>query len=95
MGQYELEKSIGALPLLMERLRQYMCRSGSAQLAHVRNRFFTALESKGILRSSPEEFLLASRCKSPDELAAEFMSLSATFERNFSMEHIFRNLMMR
>ena len=34
---------------------------------------FTALESKGILRGGPEEFLLSSRYRPNDELAAEFI----------------------
>ena len=47
MGQFELKKSIGALPLLKEKLQSKNLQSGSAQLAHVTNRLFTTLESKG------------------------------------------------
>lgn len=73
MGQFELRKSIGALPLLKQKLEGRNLKSGSAQLAHVCNRMFTVLEGKGILRSSTEETLLASRYNPADPLAAEFI----------------------
>ena len=37
------------------------------------NRMFITLEGKGILRACTEEFMLASRYKPHDELAAEFI----------------------
>ena len=73
-GQFELKKSYGALPLYHEKLRsQKKIKTPSEQLAHITNRTFTVLESKGILRAATEEFLLASRYKPHDELAAEFI----------------------
>ena len=80
MGRFELKKSIGALPLLEEKLKGRNLSSSSAQLAHVTNRCFTVLESKGILRTATEEFLLSSRFKPHDELAAEFIR---TFRHTF------------
>ena len=44
----------------------------SAQQAHVVNRMFTTLETKGILRTAPEEFMLTSLYKANDALAAAF-----------------------
>ena len=72
MGQFELRSSVKALPLIAEKLRQRNFKRGSAQLAHVVNRMFTTLESKGILRTAPEEFMLTSLHKPHDPLAAEF-----------------------
>ena len=72
MGQFELRSSVKALPLMAEKLRQRHFKRGSAQLAHVVNRMFTTLESKGILRTAPEEFILTSLHNPPDPLAAEF-----------------------
>jgi len=72
VGQYELKRSIDALPLLQEKLQNRPLQA-SAQLAHVCNRFFSVLESKGILRMATEEFLLASRYRPDDELSAEFV----------------------
>ena len=80
MGKFELRKSIGALPLLEEKLKKRDLKTGSGQLAHVCNRMFTALESKGILRSAPEEFMLSERYRPGDELAAEFIR---TFRHQF------------
>ena len=80
MGQYELKKSIGALPLFKQKLEKRQVRSGSTQLAHVCNKCFTTLESKGILRTAPEEFLLASQYRPHDELFAEFVR---TFRHTF------------
>ncbi len=54
MGQYELKKSVGALPLLQEKLTERKLTSASHQLSHVVNRMFTTLESKGILRTATE-----------------------------------------
>ena len=73
MGRFELKKSISALALLQEKLKTRNLQSGSSQLAHVCNRMFTTLESKGILRTATEEFLLSSRFDPKDELAAEFI----------------------
>ena len=73
MGKYELKKSIGALPLFQQKLEQKELKSGSVQLAHMCNKMLTALESKGFLRTAPEEFLLASRYRPEDPLAAEFI----------------------
>ena len=72
VGQFELKRSIDALPLLKEKLQRRPLKA-SAQLAHVCNRFFGVLESKGILRTATEEFLLASRYRPDDELNAEFI----------------------
>ena len=73
IGQFEIKKSVSALPLLQEKLEARGLKSASAQLAHVVNRMFTTLESKGILRVATEEFLLSSRYKAHDPLAAEFI----------------------
>jgi len=73
IGQYELKKSIGALPLLEGKLLTRRLRAASHQLAHVVNRMFTTLESKGILRTGTEEFALASEAHDTDKLAAEFI----------------------
>ena len=70
-GQYELKKSIGALPLLQEKLERRDLKSPSHVLAHVVNRMFTVLESKGILRTGTEEFALAAKYHPEDALAAE------------------------
>ena len=80
VGRFELKKSISALPLLQEKIQQKAYKSASSQLAHVCNRFFSVLESKGILRTAPEEFMLASRYDPSDELAAEFIR---TFRHNY------------
>ena len=72
VGQFELKRSIDALPLLKEKLEPRQLNAGS-QLAHVCNRFFSVLESKGILRTATEEFLLASKYRPDDELNAEFI----------------------
>lgn len=58
---------------MAQKLRVRQLKRGSAQLAHVVNRMFTTLETKGILRSAPEEFMLSSMYKAHDELAAEFL----------------------
>ena len=55
-----------------------MC--SSDLLGHVTNRMFTTLESKGILRTAPEESMLASLHKVSDPLAAEFVR---TFRHEF------------
>ena len=57
---------------MAQKLKQRQLKRGSAQLAHVVNRMFTTLESKGILRTAPEEFMLTSLYKAHDPLAAEF-----------------------
>jgi hypothetical protein len=80
MGRFELKKSMSALPLMHEKLRGRQLTTASAQLAHVTNRCFRILESKGILRTATEEFLLSSRFKPHDELAAEFVR---TFRHTF------------
>lgn len=80
VGRFELKKSIGALPLTQAKLENKPKQSASSQLAHVVNRTFSVLESKGILRTAPEEFMLASRYHPGDELAAEFIR---TFRHNF------------
>ena len=48
VGQFELKRSIDALPLLRQKLESRSLKA-SAQLAHVCNRFFSVLESKGII----------------------------------------------
>ena len=81
IGQFEIKKSVGTLPLLQEKLEARELKTASSQLAHVVNRMFTTLEGKGILRMATEEFLLSSRYKPHDPLAAEFIR---TFRhRNF------------
>ena len=72
MGQFELRSSVKALPPMAQKLKQRQLKRGSAQLAHVVNRMFTTLESKGILRTAPEEFMLSSLYKAHDPLAAKF-----------------------
>ena len=62
-----------ALPLLFEKLRRREYKSSSVQLAHMTNRMFTTLESKGILRTALEEYMLAAMHKAGDPLAAEFI----------------------
>ena len=79
VGQFELKRSIDALPLLKEKLASRTLNAGH-QLAHVCNRFFSVLESKGILRTATEEFLLASRYRPDDPLNAEFVR---TFRHEF------------
>ena len=71
IGQFEIKKSVSTLPLLKDKLEDRNLKSASAQLPHVVNRMFTTLESKGILRVATEEFLLSSRYKPHDPLAAE------------------------
>ena len=73
LGQYELKKSVAALPLLQQKLSGRQLSAASHQLAHVVNRMFIALESKGILRTAPEEFSLASESMPADSLSAEFI----------------------
>jgi len=73
MGQFELKKSIGALQPLQEKLQERNLQSASSQLAHITNRMFVTLEGKGILRAATEEFMLSSRHKPHDPLAAEFI----------------------
>ena len=76
-----MKKTVATLPLLQEKLEDRGLKTASSQLAHVVNRMFTTLEGKGILRMATEEFLLASRYKPHDPLAAEFIR---TFRhRNF------------
>ena len=74
VGQFELKRSIDALPLLQQKLEARTSLNASAQLAHVCNRMFSVLESKGILRTATEEILLAAKYKPGDELSAEFIS---------------------
>ena len=88
VGQYELKKSIGSLPLLKQRLEK-RCISAGTQLALVCNRMFTTLESKGILRTAPEEFMLASQYRPDDELFAEFIR---TFRTTFFLVAIMSNV---
>ena len=73
IGQYELKKSVGALPLMLQKLSSRKLSSGSHQLSHVVNRMFTTLESKGILRTGTEEMALSAKFHATDKLAAEFV----------------------
>ena len=73
IGQFEIKKSVSTLPLLQQKLEDRQLKTASAQLAHIVNRMFTTLEGKGILRACTEEFLLSSRYKPHDPLAAEFI----------------------
>ena len=89
MGNFEIKASARALPLLLEKIRSRNYKSSSAQLAQLTNRMFTTLESKGILRTAPEEFMLAASHKPHDPLAAEFV-------RTFRHEHFYgRQLLAR
>jgi hypothetical protein len=87
-GQFELKKSVEALPHLQEKLEARALPGASHQLAHVCNRVFTTLEGKGILRTGTEEFMLASGYKENDELAAEFVRTCrhTLFHGRFFME---------
>jgi len=80
VGQFELKNSIAALPLYQQKLQEKSLKSAGGQLAHVCNKMFTTLEGKGILRTAPEEFMLASEYRPDDELAAEFLR---TFRHRF------------
>ncbi len=80
VGNFEIRASVKALPLLFEKLRRREYKSGSVQMAHMTNRMFSTLESKGILRMSTEETMLASLHKANDPLAAEFIR---TFRHEF------------
>ena len=62
--------TIAALPLYHAKLRAKGLKSAAAQMAHVWNKMFTTLEGKGVLRTAPEEFLLAAEYNPHDELAA-------------------------
>ena len=73
IGQYELKKSISTLSLLQQKLNERNLQSASHQLAHLINRNFTTLESKGMLRSGTEEFSLAAGHVPLDNMAAEFL----------------------
>ena len=73
MGKFELKKSVGALPLMKDKLHHRGLRAASAQLAHASSRMFSVLEGKGILRTCTEEFMLASQHRPHDPLAAEFI----------------------
>ena len=64
-------RKIGALPLLTEKVQGRRLKSASHMLAHVVNRMFTTLESKGILRTATEEFALSAKYNPRDALAAE------------------------
>ena len=72
IGGFEVKKSIAALAPLKRKLQSRELHA-SAQLAHVVNRMFVTLEGRGILRACTEEFMLASRNKKDDPLAAEFI----------------------
>ena len=52
IGQFEIKKSISALPLLKEKLQSRGLKSASSQLAHVVNRMFSTVESR-LGRSRP------------------------------------------
>ena len=71
VGQFEIKKSVSALPMFGDKLRTK--KSASVQLAHVADRMFATLETKGILRAAPEEFMHAALYKASDELASEFI----------------------
>ena len=75
---FEVKHSIAALQPLKEKLESRNFRSASAQLAHVCSRMFVTLEGKGILRACTEDFMLASRYKLHDPLAAKFIRTFAT-----------------
>ena len=72
IGVYELKKSIATLPFLKQKLLERKSKP-SHQLAHTVNRMFTVLESKGIARTTPQEFQLSADYNEKDILAAEFI----------------------
>ena len=72
VGVYELKKSIATLPFLKKKLLERKSKP-SHQLAHTVNRMFTVLESKGIVRTTPQEFQLAADYNEKDILSAEFI----------------------
>ena len=83
-----MKKSIAALGPLKKKLQSRQLQA-SAQLAHVVNRMFVTLEGRGILRACTEEFMLASRSKKDDPLAAEFLHTFRTqnFHGNFYLDY--------
>ena len=73
MGNFEIRKSVQALPWFRDEVRSKDVKHRSSQVARCVNRMFTVLEGKGILRMAPEEFLLADKYKASDVLSAEFI----------------------
>jgi len=73
-GRYEMKASTTNLQFLAEKLKN---QKPLTQVATVTNRMFSDLESKGVLRSAPEEFNLAAHGAKQDQLDAEFVR---TFE---------------
>ena len=69
IGVYELKKSIATLPYLKKKLLERQSKP-SHQLAHTVNKMFTTLESKGIVRTTPQEFQLSADYDEKDIFAA-------------------------
>ena len=93
VGQFELKRSIDALPMLKDKLGNRSLKA-SSQLAHICNRFFSVLESKGILRTATEEFLLASKYRPDDDLNAEFIR-TFRHQRFMGMSYLQRYELMK
>ena len=72
LGLYELKKSCATLPFLKKKLLEQRAKPVH-QLAHTVNRMFTTLESKGIVRTTPQEFQLSADYNEKDNLSAEFI----------------------
>ena len=70
VGNFEIRQAVKALPLFFEQTRRKNNKSGNVQLARITNRMFCTLETKGILRTAPEETMLSALHKAHDPLAA-------------------------
>ena len=88
-----MKRSIDALPMLKDKLENRSLKA-SSQLAHICNRFFSVLESKGILRTATEEFLLASKYRPDDDLNAEFIR-TFRHQRFMGMSYLQRYELMK
>eukprot|EP00973_Karenia_brevis_P092770 12414059-Karenia_brevis.AAC.1 len=71
IGKFELKTSIATLPFLKKKLLERKSKA-SHQFAHVVNRMFTTLESKGIVRSHTQEIQLAADWNDKDVLSSDF-----------------------
>jgi len=72
VGKYELKKSTENVDYLKEKLEPRKLQA-KHHLAHVVNRMFTTLETKGIARPATEEFMLSAEYNEHDPLSAEFI----------------------
>ena len=73
VGMYELKRSMSNLQFLEDKLSQRKNLNAGHQMSHMVNSMFTTLETKGILRTAPEEFMLAAEYNPNDVLNAEFI----------------------